>query len=236
MTNNKNNTGASIQSLLVGGAIFLSAVVVTVNYWFRAIRSNPGFTPTPTVNSAPTSPNPLVKNSPDPYTGELEATRRPRSQVDYTKLEEYLQKKDWRAADKETYERLLEAAGPRAVSDGQIHRDEMELLSCDDLKLVDGLWRKNSNGKFGFAIQRHILRRVGSWQNMYETVGWRKLSGEWLIQVETAVQPNGNFRLEFLPGKEPNYTDNAPMGHLPFKERAYNFEVGIDDALRDCSF
>jgi hypothetical protein len=34
--------------------------------------------------------------------------------VDYRKLRDNLLQKNWRAADRETYERLLEAAGPKA--------------------------------------------------------------------------------------------------------------------------
>lgn len=80
MTNNKNNTEPSIPTMLVLGAIFLSAVGIVAYYWFRASSSNPVATPTPTVNSGTPLVTPL---SPD----------RERGHVNYSKLEEYLQKK-----------------------------------------------------------------------------------------------------------------------------------------------
>lgn len=119
---------------------------------------------------------------------------------------------------------------------GQIPKFEMDTLSCADFRTVDALWSKASDGKFGFTAQQQILSSQGSWQKMYNEVGWRTLSGSWLIQWTTKVQPNKTYRLDYKPGKEPNFTDNAPIGHLPTVERGYNFEVSLDQALRDCGF
>ena len=207
--------------MLVLGAIFLSAVVIIAYYWFRASSSNPVATSTPTVNSGQTTPKP---------------PRRERSIVNYSKLQEYLQKKNWRAADIETYERLLEAAGPTAMAYGQIPKFEMDTLSCADFRTVDALWSKASDGKFGFTAQQQILKTQGIWQKMYNELGWRTLSGEWLIQWKTNLRPSGVYRLDYKPGKEPNYTDNAPIGHFPTVQRGYKFEFSMNDALRDCGF
>ncbi len=206
--------------MLVLVGTLLSAVVIVAYYWFRASSSNPVATSPTTVNSGQTTPKP---------------PRRERSIVNYSKLEEYLQKKNWRAADIETYERLLEAAGPTAMAYGQTPQSEMDTLSCADFRTVDALWSKASDGKFGFTAQQQILRAQGSWQKMYNEVGWRTLSGSWLIQWNTKVRPNKTYRLDYKPGKEPNFTDNAPIGHLPTVQRGYNFEVSLDQALLDCA-
>lgn len=57
--------------------------------------------------------------------------------VDYSKLREALQRQDWRTADRETYERLLDAAGSKTQAQGFTNEDEMSTLSCKDLKTVD---------------------------------------------------------------------------------------------------
>jgi len=67
-----------------------------------------------------------------------------------------LLQKNWRSADRETYERLLEAAGPKAQAIGMIPKEEMDLLSCKDLQTVDRLWSSASNGLFGFTAQQGV--------------------------------------------------------------------------------
>ena len=73
--------------------------------------------------------------------------------VDYRKLRDNLLQKNWRAADRETYQRLLDAAGPKAQAVGMIPQAEMDLLPCKDLQTVDRLWSSASNGLFGFTAQ-----------------------------------------------------------------------------------
>jgi len=158
----------------------------------------------------------------------LESDRR----VDYSQLRELLQRKDWRAADRETYERLLDAAGPKTQAQGFTNEDEMSTLSCKDLKTVDRLWNTASNGKLGFTAQQTILRALGDYHKMYDQVGWQKLSGEWLIEWSYNPQTK---RLDYKPGKEPNFI-NPPPGHLPTVERGYNFDVSLEAALKRCKF
>ncbi|WP_442935838.1 GUN4 domain-containing protein [Nostoc sp.] len=37
-------------------------------------------------------------------------------------------------------------------------KDEMNALSCVDLKTIDKLWSRASDGKLGFSAQEKILR------------------------------------------------------------------------------
>jgi hypothetical protein len=152
--------------------------------------------------------------------------------VDYGQLRKYLQNKDWRAADRETYLRLLDAAGPKARSLGFTPQDEMAALSCTDFKTIDVLWSVASDGKFGFTAQQNILRALGDYRKLYEQAGWQKLSGEWLIEWVYTPQTR---RMDYKPGKEPNFT-NPPPGHFPTVERGYNFDVSLNGALKRCGF
>jgi hypothetical protein len=152
--------------------------------------------------------------------------------VDYSQLSAALQKKDWKVADRETYLRLLDAAGPKAQALGFTPQAEMNTFSCTDLKTVDALWSAASNGKFGFAAQQSILRALGDYRKLYDQVGWQKPSGEWLIEWTYNPQTK---RMDYKPGKEPNFI-NPPPGHLPTVERGYNFDVSLDGALKRCGF
>lgn len=151
--------------------------------------------------------------------------------VDYSQLQKYLQNKDWQASDRETYLRMLDVAGTKAQAEGAIGKDEMNALSCVDLKTIDRLWSTASDEKLGFSAQEKILReQKNDYRKMYDAVGWQTLTGEWLIQWNYNQQTK---RYEYKPGKEPNFK-TFPPGHLPTVERGYNFDVSLDVALVRC--
>ena len=210
----KNNRTAVILTLLIILGLFSLAGAIAL----VALKMQTHSSPNSVASSNSTEPQNL-------------ATASDRN-VDYSKLKEALQQQNWKAADRETYERLLEAAGPKAQAQGFIPEDEMETLSCKDLTTVDRLWSNASNGKFGFSSQQGILRALGDYRKMYEQVGWQRQSGEW--QIEWNYNPQTK-RMEYKPGREPNFT-NPPSGHFPTVERGYNFDVSLDAALKRCKF
>ncbi|AFZ21516.1 GUN4 domain-containing protein [Allocoleopsis franciscana] len=217
----KTNLTAVILTLLVIVGLFSVAGALV---WMGSLmKSRSGSTPSVTV----ATPTPTTNSS-----GSLNQIAKSDRQVDYSKLRTYLQQKNWKAADRETYERMLEAAGPQAQALGYTPQTEMDTLSCTDLKTIDGLWSAASEGKFGFTAQQRILKALGDYRKMYEQVGWQKLSGEWLIEWTYNPQTK---RLDYKPGKEPNFT-TPPPGHLPTVERGYNFDVSLDAVLKRCGF
>jgi len=177
------------------------------------------------VSKAIPSTNPPLLN---------EVQLRSERNVDYSKLREYLQQKDWRDADRETYLRMLDAAGPKAQANGMTPQDEMDNFSCTDLRTVDQLWSAASQSEQGFTVQMNLLRALGNYHLLYDKVGWQKLppSNEWLFQWTYNTQTR---RMEFVKGKEPNYKD-PPPGHLPTVEIGYNFDVALSKALVKCGF
>jgi hypothetical protein len=209
---NNNKTVLILALLVTAGLFSIGAGLIWLGYVLT--KANSG-TATPTAG---------VKAGTQAISGTA-------SQVNYTKLREYLQQKDWRAADRETYERLLEAAGPKAQAKGMTPKDEMEALSCTDIKTIDKLWSDATNGLQGFSAQQDILRAYGDYHKMYDRVGWQKLSGEWLIEWDYNPQTK---RMDYKPEKEPNFK-NPPPGHLPTVERGYNFGTSLDAALIRCS-
>lgn len=224
----KNNRPAFILTLLIILGLFSLAGAVT---WL-ALKTQPNSG----SNSTPNSSSETVTQSPAQLGDRIQSLNQVSlesdRQVDYRKLREYLQKQNWEAADQETYERLLDAAGSKAQAQGFTPQDEMDRLSCKDLRTVDQLWSNASNSKFGFTAQQSNLKALGDYRKMYAQVGWQTTSGEWL--VEWTYNPQTK-RMNSKPKKEPNLITPLP-GYFPTVERGYNFDVSLDAALNRCKF
>jgi serine/threonine protein kinase len=138
------------------------------------------------------------------------------SNLNYDQLRQSLAKKDWQSADRNTYELLLKAAGSKSYADGTYHPDELTSLSCADIVLIDELWDDASNGKLGFSAQKQIYEAADQdWQKMYEKLGWRTISGTWLVDTHYDREAN---RWEYVDGHAPNF-QAPPAGHLPIALR-----------------
>ncbi|KYC41938.1 hypothetical protein WA1_18140 [Scytonema hofmannii PCC 7110] len=125
--------------------------------------------------------------------------------VDYTKLQNLLMAGKWKEADQETYLVMLQAVG-RQEGDW-IREEELLNFPCTDLRTIDQLWVKYSNGRFGFSVQKRIYLDIGgilngryyderSWNKYCNLVGW-KVKGKWIAESEVI------------------YNTSAPDGHLP---------------------
>jgi hypothetical protein len=124
------------------------------------------------------------------------------SSQEYDQLEKLLEQKDWKQADKRTSELMLKAAG-REKAD-YLDINSINTFSCPDLRTIDRLWVKYSDGRFGFSVQKRIWERVGGKPGVYDEeihqtfgdrVGWR-VKGEW-------------------QGSGLSFSLNAQPGHLP---------------------
>lgn len=160
------------------------------------------------------------------YQGSLQAESRdsvdnpqlisPDTKVNYNGLAEYLADGNWRKANDETRDVLLQATGRKAI--GWIPDDKIKTLSCWDLKTVDSLWKKYSEGKFGFSVQLPIYISTGNrpgklvgddaYNIFGDRLGWRK-DGDWIIFIEDL-----------------NYSLDAPTGHLPNPRSEYSITGG----------
>ncbi|MBD0346766.1 MAG: GUN4 domain-containing protein, partial [Coleofasciculus sp. Co-bin14] len=124
--------------------------------------------------------------------------------VDYTRLRDLLADGKWKEADEETLAVMLKAAGRE--KEGKLDRKSMERFPCADLRTIDRLWVKYSDGRFGFSVQKRIWESVGGKPGGYvmgiysefgDRVGW-SVKGKWL-----------NYPEEY------SFSLNAPDGHLP---------------------
>ncbi|HIK29465.1 MAG: GUN4 domain-containing protein [Oscillatoriaceae bacterium SKW80] len=115
--------------------------------------------------------------------------------MDYSLLKELLAAGKWKEADLETTAVILKAAGRER--EGWITQESLANFPCQDLRTIDNLWVKYSQGRFGFSIQKSIYFEVKKdFERFAERVGWRVLNN-WLKYSEL------------------NFSLNAPVGHLP---------------------
>lgn len=135
-----------------------------------------------------------TKNAPTHPTAETE--------INYTQLENFLAAQKWQEADAETREIMLKILRRKTTEWGT--KEEIEKFPCTDFCIIDKLWVKYSNGRFGFSVQKRIWRSIGgkadadyhTYIRFVEEVGWR-VDENWLSWFDL------------------NFTINAPVGHFP---------------------
>jgi serine/threonine-protein kinase len=122
--------------------------------------------------------------------------------VDYRQLDRLLASEKWKEADKETKNKMLEAAG--RTEEMWLRPEDIDQFPCEDLRTINQLWVKYSKERFGFSVQKRIYESLGGtreddreiWEAFGDQVGWR-VNNTWLYYND----------LKF-------YT-LAPGGHLP---------------------
>jgi hypothetical protein len=140
----------------------------------------------------------------------------PTTGIDYTPLQNLLSRQDWRNANVETRDLILRATGRERQ--GWFAIEDLQKLSCWDLKTIDTLWKEASKGRFGFSVQYPIFIETGNkpgrlvaienFQTFGDRVGWRS-GNDWII-----FQENLNYSLQ------------APVGHLPSLRSEYQISGG----------
>jgi hypothetical protein len=131
--------------------------------------------------------NPKERNKPEKLestcTGEEDELNSEQFRVNYyVKLRDLLKAGKWREADRETNDciRCMSEVMDRQ-NESCLDVEEIKKFSCQDLKNIDRLWVKHSNGKFGFSVQQKIWQECGSpmknnddWKKFSDRVGWCK--------------------------------------------------------------
>ncbi len=119
----------------------------------------------------------------------------------YQQLEGLLKTEQWRKADEETYRLMITTVGKE---EGQyFDRADLENFPCEDLRTIDQLWVKYSNGKWGFSVQKQIWQDCGSpmnpnndWDKFGDRVGWLK-RGKWLNYRDLTFDLQKSLKGEF---------------------------------------
>jgi len=122
--------------------------------------------------------------------------------IDYRKLEDLLKRQQWKQADEETANVMLQVAN--RTEEIWLRESDIDNFPCEDLRTIDQLWVKYSGGRFGFSVQAKIYRELGGtqqynervWNAFGDRVGWR-VNNSWIYNFDVT------FDLK------------APLGHLP---------------------
>lgn len=123
-------------------------------------------------------------------------------------LQQHLSDQNFREADEETRRLLIVLAGEAAQKRGYVFFSEAQFIPEQDLKDIDELWKKYSNNKFGYSVQKRIWRQKCNkdFTKFFIKVGWMK-------KLDTEVEQYNyrSFPNEFIW----ELNDDTPEGHLP---------------------
>lgn len=130
-------------SLIVG----LTAVVSIGLFWLRVeypyLLENPALLFSKQADETIIQSLPSVKN------------------IDYRPLKSFLQTERWEDADQETGRVIAKAINPKYEDTWSLRASDRPRdignFPCTDLKTIDRLWGKFSNGRFGFSVQKRIV-------------------------------------------------------------------------------
>ena len=158
--------------------------------------NTPRNNPSPRTESKPVTSANTPRNNPSPKT---EPTP-----VIFQKLETLLKEEKWRDADVETWNLMLKLT--KREQEGWLRVEDVKNFPRQELRKMDQLWVKYSNGKFGFSVQKQIWLDLGG-----------KLDGEpdWYTFVKLSDRVGWRKNNEWLSYDNYTFSTNAPQGHLP---------------------
>lgn len=125
----------------------------------------------------------------------------------YAKLKIFLVARDWKAADQETAERMWQVIDRQ--QEKWLRIEDIQKFPFLDLRNIDRLWVKYSEGRFGFSVQKKIWENCGSptsyntdWEKFGDAIGWKDPKG-WPGWMSWYAYSKYMFNF------------SAPVGHLP---------------------
>lgn len=131
---------------------------------------------------------------------------------DHQPLQQALATEDFQEADRLTMASLRHMAGPAAVGRGYVFFSEVPPMATVDLDTIDRLWVAYSRGRYGFSVQRRLLKACsGRWEQLWPRLGWKQ-DGVW-------TRYPGQF----------TWGHTAPEGHMPLVNQLRG--VRLMDAL-----
>ncbi|MBR8835464.1 MAG: GUN4 domain-containing protein [Stigonema ocellatum SAG 48.90 = DSM 106950] len=184
----------------IGAGLTVIAIGIAINLTRMIPNTSPPPSPSPKPSqSTPTEPpkdsQPTPTESPIPtYLQNLDST---------------LKDRKWKEASTETFAVMLKLAG--RTNQGWLDSTSLNNFSCSNLKEIDQLWVKHSDGIFGFSVQKRIYLATG---NRLGTVGETD-SQEWDNFANSVGWKDGNFDSNLITTK----------GHFPFFRRGNTNQI-----------
>ena len=158
------------------------------------------------ANTPPNNPSPRTESKPVTLANtprNPSPTNEPTPAI-FQKLEALLQAGKWRDADLETWELMKKLT--KREQEGWLRIEDVKNFPRQELRKMDQLWVKYSNGKFGFSVQKQIWLDLGgkldgetdfdTFRKLGDRVGWRQ-NNEWLSYDSYTFSTNA------LPGHLP---------------------------------
>ena len=133
----------------------------------------------------------------------------------YEKLQSFLETGKWSEADTETINLIISLTEQPELE--LIRPEDIQHISCSELQVIDRLWAKYSNNRFGFSIQAKFYQELGGSlestieqdskliQKWGERLGWYK-NGKWLKCRDL------DYSLNAPEGCHPSRWWNSPYG------------------------
>jgi hypothetical protein len=145
----------------------------------------------------------------DNTTGNNISPRTESTPVTFQKLEALLKAGKWRDADLETWNLMLKLTKRELTKREQerwLRLEDVKNFPKQELRKMDQLWVKYSNGKFGFSVQKQIWLELGG-----------KLDGEsdWDTFTKLGLRVGWKKNYEWLHYDSFTFSTNALRGHLP---------------------
>ena len=155
--------------------------------------------------------------------------------VIFQNLEALLKAGKWREADLETWELMKKLT--KREREGWLRPEDVKNFPRQELRKMDQLWVKYSNGKFGFSVQKQIWLDLGgkldgeydwdTFTKLWDTftklgsrVGWRK-NNEWLSYDSYTFSTNA------LPGHLPGWVQRVVV-RAGWGVKDYSFLFSLD--------
>jgi hypothetical protein len=178
----------------------------------------------PQITPIPQPPSPSIPTAPSSEPALISIV----TGVDYSPLRDLLAAGQWKEADELTWKLMLKAA--KREQEGWLDSKSLENFSCSDLKTIDQLWVKYSQGKFGFSVQKQLYLSVGgklgldNWtdQDYYNYSRFAIMVG-WKTGIPNINNSNSIKNYEDLTEKgykiynDLTFNVFAPNGHLPVR-------------------
>ena len=141
----------------------------------------------------------------------------------YASLYASLNAGDWEAADRETFDLMLNIVGPKSKSKGVFDIGEWDKFvearnSCKSIVRINNWWENASDGLLGFRPQAKIYREVSNSGEgepgtaFYRKAGWMTADlSDYLVDFD---HDESKGTVAYVEGRAPNFTDPIE-GHLP---------------------
>jgi hypothetical protein len=137
---------------------------------------------------------------------------------EYSYLEDMLEQHQWDKAAAETEKLIDDAAisnsgGKNYSSNGLMTDSEVTNFPCQSIKIIDRLWQKHSDGKFGFSVQTQTMREALAFENVQTLLQSRQIWNTGLIKLGWTATNNDSSNQPTLSNSQVN--ELAPKGFFP---------------------